>query len=216
MVAGDLRLNGSWQYSKDDDQSSDFSHTYSANYSGSTNLTELIGLSGNMRYTRSSSDDTTLSETYSPSLRLNNQNDIYNLALVGNYNVRRSDDLQRDDWMWNSNFSSNWAQRLFLPSLGMFYGQSRSFTDEDATPSVKGGEAFKTANTQATTITDFDNTYDGQVFSVIIGDANTTVDFTATNLKGNGGGDWSPAVNDSMTVISDGTTKWCDISDNTA
>ena len=131
VVAGDLRLNGSWQYSKDDDQSSDFSHTYSANYSGSTNLTELIGLAGSMRYTASTSDDTTLSETYSPSLRLNNQNDIYNLALVGNYNVRRSDDLQRDDWMWSSTFSSNWSQRLFRPSLGMFYGQSRSFTDED-------------------------------------------------------------------------------------
>lgn len=92
----------------------------------------------------------------------------------------------------------------------------RTFTDEDATPSVKGGEAFKTANTQATTITDFDDTYDGQVFRVVITDANTTIDFTATNLKGNGGGNWSPAVNDSMTCIGDGTTIWCDISDNSA
>lgn len=92
----------------------------------------------------------------------------------------------------------------------------RTFTDEDATPSVKGGEAFKTANGQATTITDFDDTYDGQVFRVVIGDANTTIDFSSTNLKGNGGGDWSPAVNDAMTCISDGTTIWCDISDNSA
>ena len=92
----------------------------------------------------------------------------------------------------------------------------RSFADEDATPSVKGGEAFKTANTQATTITDFNDTYDGQVFRVVINDANTTIDFTATNLKGNGGGNWTPTVNDSMDCVTDGTTVWCDISDNSA
>jgi len=93
-----------------------------------------------------------------------------------------------------------------------------AFADADATPSVAGGYLFKTANTGATTITALDDGHEGQVIRVIFNDANTTVDFTGTNLKGNVGVDWSPATNDHMTCVHNAATGlWhCDISDNTA
>lgn len=90
----------------------------------------------------------------------------------------------------------------------------RDFDDADDTPSVKGGENFKTANTGATTITDFNDGYDGQTIRVVIGDANTTIDFTSTNLKGNGGYDWTPVENDYLTAIYDGTYWYCDLVDS--
>ena len=90
-----------------------------------------------------------------------------------------------------------------------------SLSDSDATPSVADGNIFKTANTGATTITNFDNGVTGKRITVIIGDANTTIDFTDTNLKGNGGADWSPTTNDHMTCVYDGTNWYCDVSDNT-
>jgi polygalacturonase len=91
-----------------------------------------------------------------------------------------------------------------------------SFASTDATPSVLGRNIFKTANAGATTITDFDDGIAGQSILVIINDANTTVDFTSSGLKGNGGADWSPTTGDHMTCVFDGTDWYCDVSDNTA
>lgn len=91
-----------------------------------------------------------------------------------------------------------------------------TFADADATPSVLGGSLFKTANTGATTITGLDDLPIGKPVKIIIGDVNTTIDFTGTSLKGNGGVDWSPTTNDHMTCVSDGANIYCDISDNTA
>lgn len=95
----------------------------------------------------------------------------------------------------------------------------QTIADQDATPSVlttAQNRLFKTANTTGTTITDFDDGRVGQIIWVVIGDANTTIDFTGTNLKGNGGADWSPTTNDHMTCVYDGTNWYCDVSDNTA
>jgi len=91
-----------------------------------------------------------------------------------------------------------------------------SFGSTDATPSVLGRNIFKTANAGGTTITDFDDGIAGQSILVIINDANTTVDFTSSGLKGNGGADWSPTTGDHMTCVFDGTDWYCDVSDNTA
>jgi hypothetical protein len=78
------------------------------------------------------------------------------------------------------------------------------FAANDATPSVAGGaEVFKTNNNSATTITMLDDGEHGQTVTVLIRDANTTVDFTSTNLKGNGGSDWSAPVNSSMRCVYD-------------
>jgi len=91
-----------------------------------------------------------------------------------------------------------------------------TFTSLDATPDVSGGRVFKTANAGATTITDFDLGKEGKTIQVIIGDANTTFDFTASSLRGNAGVDWVPGVDDHMTCVQDDAGVWfCDISDNT-
>lgn len=90
-----------------------------------------------------------------------------------------------------------------------------AFTDGDATPSVSTDRHFKTANTSPTTITMFDDGTDGKLITVLIDDANTTIDFTSTNLKGNGGADWSPSSGDIMTGIYDGTNWYFDVTTGT-
>jgi len=87
----------------------------------------------------------------------------------------------------------------------------QNFADADATPSVAQGMYFKTANTGGTTITALNDGFTGQVVIVIINDANTTVDFTGTTLKGNAGGDWSASADDQMTCVFDGTNWYCHI-----
>lgn len=91
-----------------------------------------------------------------------------------------------------------------------------TFTADDATPSVTGFNVWKTANANATTITMLDNGYVGQRVTVIINDAVTTVDFSGTHLKGNGGADWSPGAGDFMTCEFDGTDWYCQVVDTTA
>jgi hypothetical protein len=51
----------------------------------------------------------------------------------------------------------------------------------------------------------FDLGYVGQVVKIIFSTGHTTIDFTGTNLKGNGGADWSPDKNDWMEGMFDGT-----------
>ena len=97
--------------------------------------------------------------------------------------------------IWN-----NGAWRLVRQNNGI-----GTFSDGDATPSAVGYETFKTANTGATTITDFDDGVTGQRITVIVGDANTTFDFTSSGLKGNGGVDLTPAAGDVLEFIYDGT-----------
>jgi len=94
--------------------------------------------------------------------------------------------------------------------------QLQSFADEDATPSVYSGSFFKTANTGATTITNFDDGDESQIIKILIQDANTTIDFTGTNLKGNGGADWSPGNGDWLEAVFDGTNWYCSVHDCTA
>ncbi len=91
----------------------------------------------------------------------------------------------------------------------------QTFADGDTTPSVMYGEFFQTSNTLATKITNFDDGYPGKRIYVKFNDNNTTVDFTATNLKGNAGIDWIPAQGDHMECIFDGTNWLCMVSDNT-
>ncbi len=95
------------------------------------------------------------------------------------------------------------------------YPRVRSFTSTDATPSVKNGKTFKTANDAPTTITMFDNGVAGQEITVIFNDTNTTIDFTGTNLKGNVGADFTGAAGDVMTGAFDGTNWYFNVQDNT-
>jgi hypothetical protein len=91
-----------------------------------------------------------------------------------------------------------------------------TFAADDSSPSVLAQHFFKTANVNPTTITMFDNGYIGQEIKVIIDDANTTIDFTGTNLKGNAGVDWSPSSGDFLTAVFDGTSWFCTCIDATA
>lgn len=50
-----------------------------------------------------------------------------------------------------------------------------AIANADTSPSVSGALALKTANTGATTITFFDNGYEGQIVVVVAGDADTTI-----------------------------------------
>jgi len=89
--------------------------------------------------------------------------------------------------------------------------QSKTFTANDATPSVLGVRIGTTANTSATNITDFDDGFVGQELLVIINDAFTTIDFRQLLLRSTGFGiiRWSPDSGDSMKCVYDGTVWWC-------
>lgn len=89
------------------------------------------------------------------------------------------------------------------------------FTVNSASPSVSAGNLFRTANTAPTTINDITAVRIGQKFIVLIQDAFTTIDFTGTPLKGNGGVDWSPSNGDWMECIFDGTNIYCSVHDTT-
>lgn len=89
------------------------------------------------------------------------------------------------------------------------------FDADDATPSVLKGYNYRTANVNPTTITAFDDGIPGKKITVSIRDALTTIDFTGTTLKGNGGGDWSPANGDWMEAIYDGYNWYCAVHDCT-
>jgi hypothetical protein len=69
-----------------------------------------------------------------------------------------------------------------------------TFTAGDTTPSVKNTFRFKTANTAATTIVDFDDAAEGQQISVFFGDANTTIQHTASQLELPGSVDANPGL----------------------
>jgi len=124
-------------------------------------------------------------------------------------NAPRTASADFDGWL---NQFVEYVRIMFKGKLSEF----ATFTDGDATPDVGDGNFFKTANTGATTITMFDGGSNGQVIRVIFGDSDTTIDFTGTNLEGNGGSDWSPTTNDHMTCVFDGTNWFCTVSDNTA
>ena len=61
-----------------------------------------------------------------------------------------------------------------------------SLTDGDATPDISAGTFFKTANTSATSITDFDGNTDCLIV-LLAGDSNTTIVHDATKIVLEGG-----------------------------
>lgn len=136
--------------------------------------------------------------------------------------------LSADDLNAEFNNILNNASSLISPALANFdldgytlidavhKNTVQTFTAQDATPAVSGGTVFKTANASATTITMFDSAVEGQFIYVLINDANTTIDFTGTNLKGNAGVDWSPTTGDTMECFFVSPNWYCRISDNTA
>ena len=97
-----------------------------------------------------------------------------------------------------------------IVEIGVTYS---TFTNGDTTPDISSGNDFKTANTGATTITDFDNpSPDGQPITIIFGDANTTIQASASIVLQGGqtspDHDFGPSVAlDTMSLLYDGT-RW--------
>jgi hypothetical protein len=92
-----------------------------------------------------------------------------------------------------------------------------TFADQDATPTVglyPNQSVFQTSNTVLTTYTDFDDGVVGETITVIVNDALSVFDFTASSLKGNGGVDWIPASGDHLSATYNGISWYCDVSEN--
>ena len=87
-----------------------------------------------------------------------------------------------------------------------------TIADGDGTPNVAGKYALKTSNTSATTISFFDGGIQGQEIFVEFNDSNTTVDFSSSNLKGNGGVDFVANQFASMRCFFDGARWLCTVS----
>lgn len=104
------------------------------------------------------------------------------------------------------------APSVWLP-LKRAAGSFVAFSDGDATPDVSGGENFTTANTGATTISQFDlptaASQVGKTIRIAIADANTTLQFSGPNLNGNNGVDWTGAVGDSVIATWSGSAWYC-------
>lgn len=86
-----------------------------------------------------------------------------------------------------------------------------NLVDADTTPSLAGNQIFHTANTGATTITNFDDMVYGEEVLLIFRDVNTTIDFLGTNLKGNNNVNYTGAVNEALKIRFDGANKYCTI-----
>ncbi len=89
------------------------------------------------------------------------------------------------------------------------FAQWGTLTVNSATPAVTLGKKFIGANTAPTTITNFTGGYDGQEICVVFTSANTTLDFTSSSLKGNGGVDRAMASGDAIkAVYRAGASAW--------
>jgi len=75
-----------------------------------------------------------------------------------------------------------------------------TFADGDATPDVSAGTYFETANTGATSITDFDGANDAKI-AVKGGDVLTTIVHDATKIFLKGGINFALAVDDVLHFV---------------
>lgn len=84
---------------------------------------------------------------------------------------------------------------------------TNAFIDGDATPSVGNTypTTFRTANTGPTTITNFDDGFNGQEFVLVINDVYTTIAHNA-NVILDGGKAWAPTIGTVLSFRRDGAT----------
>jgi hypothetical protein len=87
--------------------------------------------------------------------------------------------------------------------------KSVPIADGDTTPDVSSANAFKTANTGSTTITDFDYGSAGQTIFILFNDSNTVISQSG-NISLSKDGSYSPVSGDYLVLSSDGTT-WTEV-----
>jgi len=80
------------------------------------------------------------------------------------------------------------------------------YDDGDATPTVARRQFMIIANSGGTTITDFDDSKEGQEITLYFADGNTTIDVDAANIVLSGGVDLTPDADDILKLISVGGT----------
>ena len=106
-----------------------------------------------------------------------------------------------------------WQKSLFTTTTnggGELFTKPTILAAGDTQPIVQLTSAVVTANAAPTAIVNLQVGSPGQTVVVMFGDANTTVDFTGTNLHGNGGADWAAPIYSSMTCTTpDGTVWYC-------
>lgn len=103
---------------------------------------------------------------------------------------------------WEGNMYGSAGTADFQGTFGSVY---LTFTDADTTPSVKNRTLYKATNTSATTITDFDDGYDGQVIQVTAENSNTTISH-GSNILLTGNANFAMTSGETLTVRLDGTT----------
>jgi parallel beta-helix repeat protein len=110
--------------------------------------------------------------------------------------------------------SSTLVKDNLVTGCTSFYAGSfapyQAISDGDTTPSVDYGSYFKTSNTSATSITTFDNGYEGQVITLRADDANTTLVFSASILL-NGSTNFAMTNGSHITLMKGGST-WRELS----
>ena len=125
-----------------------------------------------------------------------------------NYSMEIPMGVFESDYGWPNNHIS-----LSLGSIerckNLAFRESKGLTANSTTPSVENYNIFHTQNTQATPYTNFLGGVEGKRITIFVDDANSSFDFTDTNLKGNGAVDWSPSEGDWFEGIFDGTNWRC-------
>jgi parallel beta-helix repeat protein len=106
-------------------------------------------------------------------------------------------------------YANNSISGCASPYAGTF-SPFHTLTVNSATPSVSEAREVITNNTAPTTIGNFTGGYDGQEILVVFTDANTTLDFTGSNLKGNGGVDRVMSSGDAVRAVfrAGGVNAW--------
>ena len=84
-----------------------------------------------------------------------------------------------------------------------------TYTSGDTTPSVLGVSHMSISNTGATSITNFTNSVNGQILTLLFNDSNTTI--TRNNAYLFGGLNFTSTANDTLTLIQNGGL-WYEVS----
>ncbi len=105
----------------------------------------------------------------------------------------------------NNEVSGTFPSEINVNSLSVL-------TASDTTPSVNNADSAKTNNSSTTTITNFDDGYDGQQFTLRV-DANTTIQNNA-NIKLNNSVNYTPPSGGMITFLRDGSV-WYEVSRTT-
>lgn len=92
----------------------------------------------------------------------------------------------------NNNLVNVQAGRLQMSNFGALY------VDGDTTPSVKNATFMTITNSGATTITNFDDGYEGQVLTLHFTDSNTTINRSNAYLAG--GVNFTSSIHDTLTL----------------